>query len=151
MFDRGLSGTIDERAELQRFMRDVQASRCDIVAVWKLDRFFRKLGLLLKYKGMLDRLGVAFVSISDGVNTANAMGRLVFNILGSPATRRGLLDKHQAELRAYPSHVDINALIPVTPIRYVTPEDAHWEDDTEYLQGCKPVCRNANYAWHYHT
>ncbi len=68
--------------------------------------------------------------------------------LGSPATRRGLLDKLQAELRAYPSHVDINALIPVTPIRHVTPVDAQLEDDTEYLQGCKSDCRSTHcFPW----
>lgn len=81
--DAGYSGRTDDRPELQRVIKDAEAGRLDVVAVWKMDRFFRKLKLLLEYKERLDKAGVAFVSVSEGIDTSTPMGRLLFNLLGS--------------------------------------------------------------------
>ena len=83
--DAGYSGGNDNRPQLQRLMQDVEADRVDVVIVWKLDRFFRNLRLLLEYKERLDEAKVAFVSVSESVDTSSQAGRLLFNILGSIA------------------------------------------------------------------
>ena len=46
--DDGKSGTTDDREGLQRLFADAKAKRFEVVAVTKLDRFFRNLRLLLE-------------------------------------------------------------------------------------------------------
>ena len=47
--DEGVSGGTDNRPQLQNLMLDAKAGRFDLVAVTKIDRFFRKTRLLLNY------------------------------------------------------------------------------------------------------
>ena len=41
--DAGISGAKDRRPELDRLMQDAHKRRFDVIAVWKFDRFARKL------------------------------------------------------------------------------------------------------------
>ena len=80
--DEAKTGTKDEREGLTQLMLDAKAHRFDIVAVAKLDRFFRNLRLLLNYIDQLDKEGITFVSIGEGLDTSNSMGRFSLNIMG---------------------------------------------------------------------
>ena len=51
--DGGYSGGTDERPALKRLLADASQRRFNIIAVCKLDRFFRNLRLLLNYRHML--------------------------------------------------------------------------------------------------
>lgn len=80
--DEAKTGTKDEREGLRQLILDAKAHRFDIVAVTKLDRFFRNLRLLLNYIDQLDKANITFVSISEGLDTSNPMGRFTLNIMG---------------------------------------------------------------------
>ncbi|MFC1942346.1 recombinase family protein [Chloroflexota bacterium] len=84
--DEGYSGGTDNRPELQRLLNDAQAGLFNLVAVTKIDRFFRNTRLLLNYVHELEECGVAFVAQAEGIDTRNpGSGKLVLNMLGSIA------------------------------------------------------------------
>lgn len=53
--------------------------------VWKLDRVGRSLGNLISLMGEFETHGVEFQSLSDGIDTTTAGGKLVFHIMGALA------------------------------------------------------------------
>jgi DNA invertase Pin-like site-specific DNA recombinase len=55
----------------------------DTLVVWKLDRLGRSLSHLLQLMETLQRQGVSFKSLSDGIDTTTAMGKMSFGIFGS--------------------------------------------------------------------
>jgi len=69
--DGGYSGGTDERPALKRLLIDADQRRFDIIAVCKLDRFFRNLRLLLNYLYGLEQLGIKFVATQEGLDTSN--------------------------------------------------------------------------------
>jgi DNA invertase Pin-like site-specific DNA recombinase len=79
--DPGFSGGILERPALQRLLRDVEASKIDVIAVYKLDRLSRSLTDFVKLIELFDKHDVTFVSITQQFNTTTSMGRLTLNIL----------------------------------------------------------------------
>ena len=80
--DEAISGTTDDREGLKRLIQDAKAKRFDIVAVTKLDRFMRKLKLLLDYIDQLNQLSITLVSIGEGFDTSTPMGRFTLQIMG---------------------------------------------------------------------
>jgi len=54
----------------------------DIIAVCKLDRFFRNLRLLLNYLHDLEQLRVKFVSTQEGLDTSTPYGKFAVQIMG---------------------------------------------------------------------
>ena len=54
----------------------------DIVAVCKLDRFFRNLRLLLNCLYGLEQLGIKFVSTQEGLDTSTPYGKFAVQIMG---------------------------------------------------------------------
>src|SRR5262249_26085801 len=74
--DAGQSGAKDSRPALNAMLAEVRRRRLTAVVVVKLDRLGRSLKHLLDVLGELERLGVAFVSLDDGVDTNTAAGRM---------------------------------------------------------------------------
>ena len=83
--EHGVSGAKDRRPQLDAMMKDVKRRKFDAVVVWKLDRLGRNLHHLIGVMNELRDLGVAFVSLGEGIDTSTAVGRMVFGILGSIA------------------------------------------------------------------
>jgi DNA invertase Pin-like site-specific DNA recombinase len=83
--DAGISGTKDSRPELNRLMADAHRRRFDAVVVWKFDRFARSVSHLLRALETFNALGVAFVSLSEQIDTSTPMGKMVFTVLGAVA------------------------------------------------------------------
>jgi site-specific DNA recombinase len=84
--DPGYSGSTPNRPGFQRMLRDAEAGHFQRVAVTKLDRFKRDARELLNSIEDLDRLGVAFVAIREGVDTSDkGTGRLILTILAAIA------------------------------------------------------------------
>ena len=83
--DRGISGTKESRPELNRLMADAEAHRFDVVVVWKFDRFARSAQHLQKALESFEKLGIAFVSHTEGIDTSTAVGKMVFTVLGAVA------------------------------------------------------------------
>ena len=80
--DRGISGAKDSRQQLDRLMADVKRRYCDVVVVWKFDRFARSVSHLLRALETFDSLGVAFVSLSEQIDTSTPTGKMVLAFYG---------------------------------------------------------------------
>lgn len=83
--DHGVSGAKESRPALDEMLRAAKRRRVDGVVVWKLDRLGRNLRHLILTLDELASLGVAFVSLGEGIDTATAAGRLQLHILGAIA------------------------------------------------------------------
>ena len=79
--DGGVSGATLERPALRRLLAEIEASKVDVVVVYKIDRLSRALMDFAKLVEVFDRNGVTFVSVTQSFNTTTSMGRLTLNIL----------------------------------------------------------------------
>jgi DNA invertase Pin-like site-specific DNA recombinase len=83
--DLGFSGSKDKRPELDRLMSDAHKRRFDIVIVWRFDRFARSVSHLLRALETFQALGIAFVSLSEQMDTTTPTGKMIFTVLGAVA------------------------------------------------------------------
>ena len=74
----------------------------DLLVVWKLDRVGRSIADLIHLLKLFDERGIEFRSLTDGIDTTTAGGRLVFHIMGALAEfERDLIqERTKAGLRA---------------------------------------------------
>jgi len=79
--DGGFSGGTLERPALKRLLADVEASRIDIIIVYKIDRLSRSLMDFAKLAETFERNTVTFVSVTQSFNTTTSMGKLTLNML----------------------------------------------------------------------
>src|ERR1700678_3704040 len=92
--DDGVSGAKDSRPELNRLMADAHKRCFDVVAVWRFDRFARSVSHLLRALETFSALGIAFVSLSEQMDTTTPTGKMVFTVLGAVAElERGLIQE----------------------------------------------------------
>jgi DNA invertase Pin-like site-specific DNA recombinase len=71
----------------------------DTVVVWKLDRLGRNmLHILQTVKELTDR-GVTLVSVTDGIDSSTAAGRMMIGVLGSLAEYERELTKERTALK----------------------------------------------------
>ena len=87
--DDGISGTtpLDERPEFTRLKEDIINSPegklpFDIVAVYKIDRFARRLRILLDVMDFFEKNGVQFISAQESIDTSNPFGKAIYGIIG---------------------------------------------------------------------
>ena len=83
--DVGISGAKDKRPQLDRLMADAHRRKFDVVIVWKFDRFARSVSHLLRALETFNALGIAFVSLSESLDTSTPAGKMVFTVLGAVA------------------------------------------------------------------
>src|SRR6201993_2128489 len=83
--DSGISGAKDSRPELNRLMADAHKRKFDVVVVWKFDRFARSVSHLLRALETFSALGIAFISLSESLDTTTPTGKMVFTVLGAVA------------------------------------------------------------------
>ncbi|KAA0695420.1 recombinase family protein [Neorhizobium sp. P12A] len=81
--DHGISGTHSRRRGLDSTLRALR--RGDILVVWRLDRLGRSLRHLISVIDKLQRRGVAFLSLTENIDTLSAGGRLIFHIFAAIA------------------------------------------------------------------
>jgi len=100
--DGGYSGGTDERPALKRLLADAKQKRFDIIAVCKLDRFFRNLRLLLNHLHGLEQLGIKFVSTQEGLDTSTPYGKFAVQMMGVIAEfERGRIGERVRDSRHY--------------------------------------------------
>lgn len=83
--DEGISAfkdRIEERPQLRQLLDDVAMRRVDAVIVHKLDRFFRRVRLLMEVVEQFERQGIQFVSFSEQMDFSTPVGRMVLTNLG---------------------------------------------------------------------
>ncbi len=83
--DRGVSGAVDRRPALDQLIRDARRRRFDVVVCWRLDRLGRSLKHLVTLLDELQVLGVAFVSLQEGIDATTPAGKLQMHILAAIA------------------------------------------------------------------
>jgi len=79
--DGGFSGGNMDRPALKRLLADIDAGKVDIVVVYKIDRLTRSLADFAKMVELFDHRGVSFSAVTQQINSATSMGRLMLNIL----------------------------------------------------------------------
>jgi DNA invertase Pin-like site-specific DNA recombinase len=83
--DRGISGAKDRRPALDTLLADARRRRFDVLVVWRLDRLGRNLRHLITLLEELQALGIAFVSLNEGIDATTPAGKLQMHILGAIA------------------------------------------------------------------
>ena len=100
VFTDTVSGAASKRPELKRCLDTLRVG--DILVVWKLDRLGRSLSHLVGVLSDLQGRGVAFLSLTEAIDTESAAGRLMGHILGALAEfeRSLIVERTQAGLKA---------------------------------------------------
>lgn len=87
--DEGISGTklLSERPAFSRLQEDIinspEGTRpFDVVAVFKIDRFARKLRILLDVLDFLEKYDLEFISAHESIDTATPFGKAMIGIVG---------------------------------------------------------------------
>jgi site-specific DNA recombinase len=80
--DIGFSGSTDKRPGLQQLLQDARNKEFDVIVVYRMDRFFRNLRLLLNTVGELRDLGIEFKSVTEPFDTSTPTGRAMFANVG---------------------------------------------------------------------
>ena len=83
--DEGASGKNLEREGVKKLLNLVESGKVKAVIVYKLDRLSRKTLDTLGLIEMFGDRGIAFHSISEKVDTKNAMGKFFFTIISALA------------------------------------------------------------------
>ena len=83
--DRGVSGAKDRRPALDRLVVDARRRKFDVVVCWRLDRLGRNLKHLVTLLEELQAMGVAFVSLGEGIDCTTPAGKLQLHILAALA------------------------------------------------------------------
>ena len=83
--DRGVSGAKDKRPALDQLVAAARRRKFDTLVVWRLDRLGRNLRHLILLLDELQALGVAFVSLAEGIDATTPAGRLQLHVLAAIA------------------------------------------------------------------
>jgi DNA invertase Pin-like site-specific DNA recombinase len=83
--DRGVSGAKDRRPALDVLVSDAKRRKFDVLVCWRLDRLGRNLRHLVTLIEELQTLGIAFVSLGEGIDCTTPAGKLQLHILAALA------------------------------------------------------------------
>ena len=79
--DGGFSGGNTNRPALAKLKEDIAEGKIDAVVVYKIDRLSRSLMDFAELLTLFEKYGVAFVSVTQDINTSSSSGRMMLNIL----------------------------------------------------------------------
>ena len=98
--DQGVSGAKERRPALDQVIQDARRRKFDVLVVWRLDRLGRNLKHLVTLLDELQALGVAFVSLGEGLDCTTPAGRLQLHVLAALAEfeRARIAERVQAGL-----------------------------------------------------
>lgn len=145
--DVGVSGAKDRRPELDRMMSLVRKRKCDVVLVYRYDRFARSLTHLVSALEEFDSLGVQFVSLHEGVDTSTPNGRLIFHIFASIAEfERALIGERvrsgMAHAKAQGKHVGRPSLgLDAREIASLRAQGVPWSEVSEKVGAGISTCK----------
>jgi DNA invertase Pin-like site-specific DNA recombinase len=79
--DGGYTGANLERPALRALLEDIESGQVDAVIIYKIDRLSRSLLDFARLIGIFEERSVSLVSVTQQINTTDALGRLTLNIL----------------------------------------------------------------------
>ena len=79
--DAAYSGGNMDRPALQRLFQDIVTDKVDIIVIYKIDRLTRSLSDFSKMVDVFDKHNVSFAAVTQQINSASSMGRLMLNVL----------------------------------------------------------------------
>ena len=79
--DGGFSGGNLNRPGLKKLLRDCEAGKVDVIVIYKIDRLSRSLCDFADLSRFFEKWNVAFVSVTQEINTNTSAGRMMLNIL----------------------------------------------------------------------
>ena len=83
--DSGVSGSKENRPALDALLRDAKQRKFDVLVCWRLDRLGRNLRHLVTMLEELTGVGIAFVSLGEGIDCTTPAGKLQLHILAALA------------------------------------------------------------------
>jgi DNA invertase Pin-like site-specific DNA recombinase len=83
IFKEKVSGVSKKRPQFELCLKRLR--RGDTLVVWKLDRLGRSLTALCELSKSFDNRGIMLVSITEGIDTTTAMGKLFFHFMAAIA------------------------------------------------------------------
>ena len=83
IFSENMSGIKKNRPELANALRMLREG--DTLVVWKLDRIARSIAHLIEVMDELEKKGVAFRSLTEGLETKTPAGKMIFHVIGAMA------------------------------------------------------------------
>lgn len=100
IYSETMSGARGDRPQLELARQALRAG--DVLVVWKLDRLGRSVKQLVNFIADLERDGIQFRSITDGIDTSTAAGRFFFHVMAALAQmeRELMIERTRAGLAA---------------------------------------------------
>jgi DNA invertase Pin-like site-specific DNA recombinase len=100
IFSDKISGVNKKRPGLDEAISHLRKK--DTFIIWKLDRLGRNLKGLIEFTGQLEKQGIHFRSLTDGIDTTTPAGRFFFHVMASLAQmeRELLIERTKAGLDA---------------------------------------------------
>src|SRR3989338_511004 len=96
--DAGFSAGTMDRPALKNLVDDINNKKINILLVYKIDRFSRKLKDLISILEDLKSKGVNFTSVTEQIDTTTAMVEAFFQIIGVFAQLERGMVKERVEL-----------------------------------------------------
>jgi len=115
--DAGYSAGSVDRPALKNLFDDITNKKINILLVYKIDRFSRKLKDLISILEDLQSKGVNFTSVTEQIDTTTAMGEAFFQIIGVFAQLERGMVKERVEL-AFDKKVSSGESLSRAPMGY---------------------------------
>lgn len=116
--DAGFSAGSLNRPALELMLRDAKESKFNIILVYKIDRFSRKLKDLIMILEDLKSKKINFTSVTEQIDTTSAMGEAFFQIIGVFAQLERGMVKERVEM-AFERKIKFGEALFRAPFGYV--------------------------------
>ena len=115
--DAGYSAGTLNRPSLELLLRDANEKKFDIILVYKIDRFSRRLKDLIMILEELKEKNINFTSVTEQIDTTSAMGEAFFQIIGVFAQLERGMVKERVEL-AFERKIKLGEVLYRAPLGY---------------------------------
>ena len=116
--DAGYSAGSLNRPALKNLLDDARSKKINILLVYKIDRFSRKLKDLISALEDLKQQGINFTSVTEQIDTTTAMGEAFFQIIGVFAQLERGMVKERVEM-AFSKKISSGEVLNRAPLGYV--------------------------------